>query len=153
VYTHREGQQMPPFEELKDTLQIGDLFVFKKPETVYRHIMMYIGTLADYGFTAENEPELKDYLNYPLCAHCGNSPLYGDRFQRFIDDNPVEYGRCLTTDGGVQVSLIGIPPENVPYHVHVQQTDYDYFLLSDGTWLTVRNVFGLSSYCWFRMNP
>ncbi len=151
IFTHREGQQMPPFEQMKDTLQVGDLFAMKHPYSTYRHIMMYIGTLRDFGFTPEETPELAPYLDYPLVAHCGTHPQYGERFQRFIDTHPEDFGNCLTTDGGVQVSILGVPLESAPYHIHVQNTDFAYFILSDGSWMTALDVFNLSSYCWFRM--
>ena len=151
LFTHREGQQMPPFETMKDVLQVGDLFAMKHPYSAYRHITMYIGTLRDFGFTAEEEPTLAPYLDYPLVAHCGLHPLYGERFQNFIDTHPEDFGNCHTTDGGVQVSIIGVPLEETPFHIHVQNTDYHYFILHDGTWMTALDVFDLSSYCWFRM--
>ena len=51
LYNHREGFEMPPYDELKDHLIVGDLLVAKHGA---RHIMMYIGTLRDYNFTAED---------------------------------------------------------------------------------------------------
>ena len=151
LFTHREGQRMPAFETMKDVLQVGDLFAMKHPYSAYRHITMYIGTLRDFGFTAAEEPALAPYLDYPLVAHCGLHPLYGERFQNFIDSHPEDFGNCLTTDGGVQVSIIGVPLDETPFHIHVQNTDYHYFILHDGTWMTALDVFDLSSYCWFRM--
>ena len=151
VYSHRDGQQMDAFDRMKDKLQVGDLFITKHPYSVYRHIMMYIGTPRDFGFTAENEPCLAPYLDFPLVIHCGTHPQYGERFQRFIDEHPEEYGRCHTTDGGVQVSILGVPLDDTPYHTHVQNTDFHYFILNSGTWLTALDAFDLSSYCWYRI--
>ena len=150
VFTHREGQRMPPFDQLASFLQAGDLFAVKHPDSMYRHIMMYIGTLRDFGFTAEEDPDLAPYLDYALVAHCGTHPQYGERFQQFIDTHTEVYGNCLTTDGGVQVSIIGVPLEKTPCHIHVQNTDFDYFVLHDGSLLTALDVFNLSSYCWYR---
>ncbi len=150
VFTHREGQQMPPFDQLKDSLLVGDLFAVKHRDSEYRHIMMYIGTPRDFGLTADETPALAPYLDYPLVIHCGTHPQYGERFQRFIDTHPEDFGNCLTTDGGVQVSIIGVPLEAAPYSTHVQNTDFYYFELSDGSLLTALNVFDLTSYCWFR---
>ena len=143
------NKPMPAFNELKDTLQIGDLLVTKHRA---RHIMMYIGTLADYGFTAEEVPELADYLDYPLVIHCGPNPMYGERFEQLIQSDLERYGRCATTDGGVCVSIIGVPVDAAPYHEHVQINDYDYFLIDDGNYmLTIRDVEEASSWCWYRM--
>lgn len=152
LFNQRPGHEMPAFELLKDTLRVGDFFVARHTGAKYRHIMMYIGTLRNYGFTAENEPELAEYLDYPLVIHCGLSPVYGERIQAYMDARPEIYRGCITTDGGVQVSILGVRPEDAPIHRHVQRTDYAYFLLSDDrTVLTVWDVFNVSSYCWFRM--
>lgn len=153
LYSQRPGQQLPPYEELSASLRVGDLFIMKHPEATYRHIMMYVGTLRDYGFTAEEVPDLAAYLDYPLVIHCGTHPQYGERFQQFIDSHPEKYGNCLTTDGGVQVSILGVPLEKAPFHAHVQNTDFSWFELPDGSIMTALDVFGLSSYCWYRMNP
>lgn len=153
VYSQRPGQHLPPYEELAASLRVGDLFIMKRPDSAYRHVMMFIGTLRDYGFTAEEAPDLADYLDFPLVIHCSAHPQFGERFQQFIDSHPEGYGNCLTTDGGVQVSIIGVPLEKTPYHTHVQNTDFSYFLLPDGSVMTALNVFGLTSYCWYRMNP
>ena len=84
--------------------------------------------------------------------HCGPSPFYGERFEKIIQDNPDLYGRCKTTNGGVEVSILGVPAEKAPYHAHVQITDYDYFLIDGGNYmLTLRQIEGSSSFCWYRM--
>ena len=152
LFNQKEGHRMPAFDLLKDTLRVGDLFVSRHAGAKYRHIMMYIGTLSDFGFTAADAPALAAYLDYPLVIHCGLSPVYGERIQAYMDARPEIYRGCLTTDGGVQVSILGVPPEEAPVHRHVQNTDYAYYILDDGrTVLTVYDVFSLSSYCWFRM--
>lgn len=148
VFNHRVGHEMPPYNELKDHLEVGDMLVAKKGA---RHIMMYIGTLADFGFTAEEVPELADYLDYPLVIHCGPNPFYGDRFQTFIDEHQDYYFNCSTTDGGVCVSILGVPLDAAPYHTHVQVHDYDYFLIDDGNYmLTIWDLPSATSFCWWR---
>lgn len=146
LYNHRKGNEMPPYNELKDHLIVGDLLVGKNGA---RHIMMYIGTLADYGFTAEEVPELSDYLDYPLVIHSGPSPVYGARFEKFIAENSSLYGNCKTTNGGVQVSILGVPLKEAPYHEHVQIDDYAYYMLDD-TVMTIWDLPGCTSFCWFR---
>ena len=143
-----DSKPMPPYTELKDHLKVGDLLNTKHGA---RHIMMYIGTLADYGFTAEEVPDLADYLDYPLVIHCGPSPVYGERFEQFIQENE-EYSKCKTTNGGVEVSIVGIPADAAPYHTRVQITDYDYFLIDGGNYmLTLRDIEEATSFCWYRM--
>ncbi len=150
VFSQRAGQEMPPYEQLSASLRTGDLFVIKHEGAMYRHVALFIGTLRDFGFTGEEAPELTAYLDYPLVIHCGPHPQYGERFQQFIDSNPEEYGRCKTTDGGVQVSILGVKPDAAPSHAHVQNTDYAWFTLPDGSWLTVLDGYNLTSYCWYR---
>lgn len=149
VFTHRDGAKVPFYRDLHQYLQTGDLLVAKHGA---RHIMMYIGTLADYGFTAEEAPQLADYLDYPLVIHCGPNPFYGQRFEQFIAENKQKYGDCAVTDGGVCVSIIGVPPEKAPYQITVQKKDYSYFLIDDGRYmLTIWDLPGSTSWCWFRM--
>ena len=151
VYDHRGGHRPPPYDQLKDTLQTGDLLVVKHNESRYRHIMMYIGTLRDYGYTAEEEPALAKWLDYPLVVHCGTSPFYGERFQKLIDDYPDKYGRCSTTDGGVAISIVGPTMEDAPEHGHVQKTDYAWFTMRDtGYQLTVIDMSDVYYFCWYR---
>ena len=148
------GTEMPAFDRLKDTLEPGDLLAIRHREAHYGHIMMYIGTLRDFGYTAEDEPELAPYLDYPLVIHCGTSPFYGERFQKLIDESHGRYRRCLTTDGGVAVSIVGVDPEAAPVHVHVQQTDFDLFEMKDGGYqLTVINMNDLEACVWYRQDP
>lgn len=149
LYSHRPGMEMPPYNELKDHLIVGDLLVGKHGA---RHIMMYIGTLADYGFTADEVPELAEYLDYPLVIHCGPSPVYGERFEKLIAENPDRYGDCSTTNGGVEVSIIGVPLDAAPHHERVQINDFDYFLIDDDSYmLTIWDLPSCTSFCWFRM--
>ena len=85
-----------------------------------------------------------------MVIHCGESPVYGARFEKVIAENE-KFSRALTTNGGVQVSILGVPPEAATHHEHVQITDYDYFLL--GKQQQVMTIFALEtvqSYCWFR---
>ena len=151
VYDSRKGYEAPPYDQLKDTLQIGDLLVIKHEKNKSRHVMMYIGTLRDFGYTAEEEPTLAAWLDYPLVIHCGLSPFYGERFQKLIDEFPDKYGRCTTTDGGVAVSILGVRPEDAPEHGHVQKTDYDWFVMNDGGYvLSEINLSDVKYYAWWR---
>lgn len=151
VYSHRKGKEMPPYDQLAANLQVGDLLVAKLRA---RHVMMYMGTLRQYGFTAEEVPELAPYLDYALVIHCGPSLMYGERMQSFLDahqeDDNGYYKNVQTTDGGVAVSIIGVPFEDAPNHAHVDITDYAWFDLPDGYKLTIWNLPAATSFCWFR---
>jgi len=151
VYASREGCEAPPFGQLHETLQVGDMLVIRHGTSEYRHIMMYIGTPRDFGYTAEEEPALADWLDYPLVIHCGTNPFCGERFQNVIDSNPERYGQCLTTDGGVAVSILGPAPEEAPEHGHLQEADFDWFEMKDGGYrMTVINMTDVKDYCWYR---
>ena len=151
VYDYREGFEAPPYEQLHETLQAGDMLVIRHGTSENRHIMMYIGTLRDFGYTAEEEPALAAWLDDPLVIHCGTNPFCGERFQKLIDSNPERYGQCLTTDGGVAVSILGPAPEEAPEHGHLQQSDFDWFEMKDGGYrMTVINMTDVKYYCWYR---
>ena len=151
VYDSRKGHEAPPYDQLKDTLRAGDLLVVKHEESRSRHVMMYIGTLRSFGYTAEEEPALASWLDWPLVIHCGLSPFYGERFRKLIDEYPDKYGKATTTDGGVAVSLPGPEPGDAPEHGHVQNTDYAWFTMNDGGYqLTVINLTDVKYYAWYR---
>jgi len=151
VYSHRKGKEMPAWDELAATLEVGDLLVGKNRA---RHVMMFIGTLRDFGFTAEEVPELAAYLDYALVIHCGPSLMYGERIQGFLDEHADDpyYNGVLVPDGGVAVSIIGVPFEDAPNHVHEGITDYAWFDLPDGYKLTIWDLPACTSFCWFRIN-
>ena len=151
VYDSRKGHEAPPYDQLKDTLRVGDLLVVKHEDSKSRHVMMYIGTLRFFGYTAEEEPALASWLDWPLVIHCGLSPFYGERFRKLIDEYPDKYGKATTTDGGVAISLLGPAPEDAPEHGHVQNTDYAWFTMNDGGYqLTVINLTDVKYYAWYR---
>ncbi len=153
VYSHRKGKEMPPYEELAATLELGDLLVVK-PKEGGRHVMMYIGTLRDYGFTAETAPELEDYLDYTLVIHSGPNPMSGPRMQQYLDEHADDpyYDNVNIPNGGVCVSLIGVAPEDAPYQVEDSNTMY-YFFDLDGYQLTLWwELDTATSFCWFRIH-
>ncbi len=151
VYSHRKGKEMPPYDQLHETLIVGDLLVGKKGA---RHVMMYIGTLNDFGFTAEEVPELAAYLDYPLVIHCGPNPMYNDRMQLFLDEHADDsyYSDVLVPDGGVAVSIIGVPFDSAPNHAFEGDNDHAWFVLPDGYQLTIWDLPACTSFCWFRIN-
>ncbi len=149
VYSHRKGKSMPPYNELAATLQIGDLLVAKKGA---RHIMMFIGTLRDYGYTAEDVPELADYLDHALVIHSGPNFAYTERFQTFLDTTDDPYYKGVNPpDGGVTVSIIGIPYKQAPNQGHYGTYDFAWYELPDGYKLTLWDLPAATSFCWFRM--
>lgn len=144
------NRPMPPLDELKDEAQVGDILVIHARGN---HILTYIGTLRDYGFTAEEVPALADYLDYPLVIHCGVSPVYGERMQKLIDADTTGYfANVQTTNGGVQVSIWGVPREAADVHETVQGTDFDYFMINDGKQvMTIYDLTNVSAWRWLRI--
>lgn len=132
-----------PFDALYQALEVGDFLVASADG---RHIMMYIGTLSDFGYTAEDAPELRDYLTYPLVVHCGLCPPYGERYQAYIEENNLG---CDTTDGGVAIAIVGMPASAAPHYLYTQHYDHYYFDLN-GYFLRVYDIRSTSSYVWFR---
>ena len=151
IFTHRKGQEMPPFDELASHLVPGDLLVGKLHGA--RHVMMFCGTLRDFGYTAEEVPELAPYLDYALVIHCGPNFAYTTRIQAWLDaQTDPYYDGVLTTDGGVAVSIIGVPFADAPHQEHLGVTDFAWFDLPDGTPLTIWDLPSATSFCWFRWN-
>ena len=151
IFSHRKGKEMPAWDELASYLLPGDLLVGKLHGA--RHVMMFCGTLRDFGYTAEEAPELAPYLDYALVIHCGPNFAYTTRIQGWLDaqDDPY-YEGVLTTDGGVAVSIIGVPFDDAPNHAFEGITDYAWFDLPDGYKLTIWDLPACTSFCWFRAN-
>ncbi len=150
VYSHREGYEMPPYGELAPNLQLGDLLVANAGA---RHVMMFIGTLREFGYTAETAPELADYLDYVLVIHSGPNPDYGARMQKYLDEHADDdyYRNVKVPNGGVCVSIIGVPVEDAPHQVVDGKETYYYFDL-DGYRLTIWDLEAATTFCWFRIN-
>lgn len=147
LYCHQEGQNMPgDWEALAESLQVGDVVVAFHPA---RHVMVYMGTLADYGFTAEELPLLKDYLNYPLMIHSGSHPLVKERFANLIKTNK-RYAACTPPDGGVAVSILGVPKELGEEMGRANGGMQYGFWLDEVTPLTVFDWNTVGVYVWYR---
>ena len=149
VYSYKEGMNIPgDWEELARNLQVGDVLVAFHP---YRHGMMYIGTLADYGFTAEEEPALAPYLNYPLIIHAASNPQLQKRFINLIETNR-RYEHCTPPAGGVAVSILGVPLEAGEFLGNVGSERYYGFYLDedDKLELTIWDFNRVDVYAWWR---
>lgn len=141
------NKPMPEWEKLKDTLEIGDLFAIKHGGF---HVMMYIGTPRDYGFDAESE--LGQYLDLPLVIHCGPTPAYPDRYEKLFEQEKEYFGNCELPDGGVQISLLGVPKGEIPYHRDFMKQSVEY-LTVEGQMVTVVDTWNATSSCWYRTDP
>ena len=119
LLNQREGSMPLPaadYHRWSLALQPGDLIALDHDGGTH-HIVMYIGTPALYGFSAESAPELADWLTAPLVIHCGEDPFCYDRFSAYIEANRSEWNMIpLPPDGGVTVSLM-IPSANSAPHL------------------------------------
>ncbi len=143
LYSQRRGMDMPPYNRVAKTLEIGDMLVAKKGP---RHIMMFIGTLRQYGYTAETAPELADYLDHVLVIHCGPNPDYAPRMEQYLAEHGEEYAGVSLPNGGVCLSIIGADLVDAPH----QEDGFAWFDLN-GYKLTVWDLESATSYCWFRI--
>ncbi|MBR5344855.1 MAG: hypothetical protein IK127_03435 [Clostridia bacterium] len=141
------GNPMPDWETVAQTLHIGDILILRHPDN---HVAVFIGTLRMYGYIAEDVPELAAYLDYPLVIHSCTNAAMTPRFTWLIENGLEKYRGSQTTDGGVCVTILGVPKDDIPCHVFAQNQDTWYFPLPDGTWLPVLLWEDVKDYCWWR---
>lgn len=97
------------WREAARTMRVGDIMIIHHPGT---HAMMYMGTLRDYGYTAEQLPALADYLDYPLMLQAGANPSSYLRFCSLIEaTGDARTASASPSDGGVGVCILGVPRE------------------------------------------
>ncbi len=138
------GPEMPAFSELASYLEPGDVLVTDG------HMAFFLGTLRQFGYTGEEAPDLAPWLDWPLVIHSTVHAGVADHFEDLIKHGIHKYSQATVTDGGVGVSLLGVPVEEAPGHVFQQKQDTWYFDLPDHTWLTVLPWHEGQRYCWYR---
>ncbi len=106
--------------------QVGDLLAAKHSG---RHVLMYIGTLRDYGYDGESAGEAAAFLDYPLMINCGNDPNYITRTQQYIDENGLD---AKPSKGGVTVSIVGMAETDAPHLNESGAKPFYYYELADG---------------------
>lgn len=137
-----------PYPEWRNLLNVGELLILKGK--VYHHVMIFIGTLRDYGFTQEELGEtLFRYRDFPLFIHCADNPWAITRNRKHIES----LKRTLPiydTDGGVHVALVGVPPVQAPYTVQVGNVKVHAFELM-GAYLPLYDLSEKSSVLGWRL--
>ena len=116
-------------------MEVGDVLAVWHP-TMHRAI--FIGTLADYGYTEKDFPNDPGILTYPLVIHCGTNAVYADWFYKLkknSTDN--KYKRASVPDGGVTVSIVGYPTTESVKTITQQKQETSWILMPDNTWLTI----------------
>lgn len=142
-YMARDQLTVSTAPEIAQKLQIGDFLVAKHGG---RHILMYIGTLRDYGYTEDTAGEAGAYLDYPLMINCGNDPNYKERTAQYIKDNDLD---ARPSNGGVTVSIVGMKGSDAPHLREDGVKEFYYFDLN-GYQLSVYDVSDASSYVLWR---
>ncbi|MBR5110197.1 MAG: C40 family peptidase [Clostridia bacterium] len=141
---HSVSREMPDFSELARYLRPGDLLVTES------HMAIFLGTLRQFGYTAEEAPGLAPWLDHPLVIHSTVHAGVADHFAYLIANGLQKYKLATVTDGGVGVSILGVPTASAPGHVFQQKQDTWYFDLPDHTWLTLLPWHAGQRYCWYR---
>lgn len=77
------------------------------------HVMMYLGTLRQFGWTEADAGEAAPLLDEPLVIHCGGNPFYYDRYLALIQEKG--YRNTYPPDGGVTVSVIRKTNSDAPH--------------------------------------
>ena len=141
------GQQMPGWTQLSKELKPGALIAMMHPNY---HIAMYIGTLRQFGYTARQVPELSAYLDYPLVIHSSVNCSISTRFMYVLTSGDPHYNGVTVTDGGVCVSILGVPQDEVPNEYYQEDQLTSWFELPDGTWLTALDYSNITQYAWYQ---
>ncbi len=141
------GTQGADPQTLPGLLKVGDLLVIQHSNYGY-HVMMYIGTLLDYGFHPEWLPDaLKDKAGHPLVIHCSSNYDYSIRYEQWCRQNA---NWATTTDGGVMVSLLNCSTEGCDGVLNnLDHTSLPYFTL-EGYHLTVSTTHATDRTKWVR---
>lgn len=138
--------------ELATQLQVGDLFIFRHPGY---HVMMFIGTLRSYGYTAADCEALAPYLDYPLMIHCSNAPGYTERFQEKIKTSERNDIRQLVQppDGGVSIAILGVPTSAADQEGQILDAYLYWCVLEPDTApcpVTLEDLSTMTDYAWHR---
>lgn len=141
------SKPLPEWNELASALVPGDIFIVRHPTT---HMGLYVGTLRDYGYTAEEVPALAQWLDAPLVIHSHVDAAVSDHFAYLIKHGLKKYRIATVTDGGVSVSLLWSSASIAPYRVHQQDQTTSYFVLPDQSWLSVFGWKNIQQFCWYR---
>ena len=95
-----------PFPEWAEAMKVGDSIAMAYKGGGY-HIMVYIGTLRDFGYTEDMLGALAPYIDYPLAIHCGMNNYHTEWYAQYLKE--VGYTSVTPPDGGVTISIIGAP--------------------------------------------
>ena len=126
-------------------LKPGDLIAVKHGTF---HIMMYVGTLRQFGWKAASAGEAAELMDAPLVIHCGGNPFYHERYRQYIAEQG--FRNTYPPDGGVTVSVIRKTDKDAP---HSTDTDwgkhFGWYEFRDGKPLLVFPLDDCTDMAWY----
>lgn len=111
------------------------------------HIMMYLGTLRQFGWTEADAGDAAALLDYPLVIHCGGNPFYYERYAEYI--RQMGYTNTWPPDGGVTVSVIMPDLSAAPYGTDAPWGKHYGWYLADGHPLLVFPLDDCTEIAWY----
>jgi cell wall-associated NlpC family hydrolase len=126
-------------------LRPGDLIAVKHGTF---HVMMYLGTMRQFGLKEADAGEAADLLDWPLVIHCGGNPFYYDRYQVYIRE--MGYRNTWPPDGGVTVSVIRRTDRDAPNSVDTSWgKHFGWYLMKDDQPLLVFRLEDCTDLAWY----
>ena len=122
----------------------GDLIAVKHGTF---HILMYLGTMRQFGWTERNAGEAAELLDEPLVIHCGGNPFYYDRYQGYIREKG--YRNTYPPDGGVTVSVIRQTDSDAPHCIDTSWGKHFGWYIVDDQPLLVFTLEDCTDMAWF----
>ena len=101
-----------PYNEWQNAMKVGDCVNMHHKGGGY-HIMIYIGTLRDFGFDESELGLLAPYVDNPLVIHCGMNNFHTAWYTQYLKESRMT--SVTPPDGGVTVSILGVPYKNAPH--------------------------------------
>ena len=139
ILMHNDPSEWPMF------LQPGDLIAVQ--HGTY-HILMYLGTMRQFGWNEWNCGEAADLLDEPLVIHCGGNPFYYERYKQYIKDKG--FRDTLPPDGGVTVSVVQKTDRNAPHSTDTSWgKHFGWYELKDAKPLLVFPLDDCSDLAWY----
>ncbi len=135
------------WKKVAEELEIGDILILFHPG---EHVLIYAGTLRQYGYTEDTLPAAAKYLDNPLMIQCGEDPFYYLRMTEYIrtSEDP-RIARATPPDGGVNFCILGVPFEDAEYLFICHDAVCPCFL-AEGTCINIYNFDTVTNYAFYR---
>ena len=111
------------------------------------HVMMYLGTLRQFGWTEADAGEAASLLDSPLVLHSGGDPFYYERYQAYIKEKG--FRNTYPPDGGVTVSVIRQTDTDAPHQTDTSWGKHFGWYLIDGQPLLVFRLEDCTQLAWY----